>query len=197
MVNIADRMAGTLKLQLGFGAKYSQITQAENSTFYIAVESSSSTFIMSLDLIPPKNASSKYFLTFKQLGYKIQHVSSFSQFFRFSKVRQMTWTSNHTLVIMERQIYNERRLLKFLNFSAQTYGYINMDSSLLASFAIDKNIIRLNFEYPVFYTWVNDSIYITSSTSTYRLTRQQMQLVISKQDHHADIGFHWQTSKYL
>ena len=195
MVNIADRMTGSLGLQLRFTDKYSQITQAENATFYISVKNYENT-IMSLDLIPPKNASSKYFLTFKQLSYKIQHVSSFSQFFRFSKVRQMTWISNHTLVIMERRIYNERRLLKFLNFSAQTHGYINMYSSLLASFAIDKNMSRLNFEYPIFYTWVNNSIYITSRTSTYWLTRQQLQFAISNQDHHTDIGFHWQTSKY-
>ena len=45
MVNIADRMAGTLKLQLGFGAKYSQITQAENATFYITVKNYENTII--------------------------------------------------------------------------------------------------------------------------------------------------------
>ena len=72
-----------------------------------------------------------------------------------------------------------------------------MDSSILASFAVDKNLSRLNFEYPIFYTWVNDSIYITSLTTTYRLTRQQMQFAISNQDHRTYIGFYWQTSKYL
>ena len=66
MVNIADKMTGTvLELQSRFGDKYTQITQAENSTFYISVEVESpySTYIMSLDLIPLKNASSKYYLT--------------------------------------------------------------------------------------------------------------------------------------
>ena len=196
MVNIADRMTGSLGLQLRFTDKYSQITQAENATFYISVKNYENT-IMSLDLTPPKNASSKYFLTFKQLSYKTQHVGAFPQFFHFSRVTQMTWISNHTLVIMERLIHDERKRLKFLNFSAQTHGDINMGSSILASFAIDKNLSRLNFEYPIFYTWVNDSIYITSLTTAYRLTRQQMQFAISNQDHLTYIGFYWQTSKYL
>ena len=196
MVNIADRMTGTVKLQLHFARKYWQITQTENATFYIYVQNYENT-IMSLDLTPLKNASSKYFLTFKQLSYKTQHVGAFPQFFHFSRVTQMTWISNHTLVIMERLIHDERKRLKFLNFSAQTHGDINMGSSILASFAIDKNLSRLNFEYPIFYTWVNDSIYITSLTTTYRLTRQQMQFAISNQDHRTYIGFYWQTSKYL
>ena len=195
MVNIADRMAGTLKLQLGFGAKYSQITQAENSTFYIAVESSSSTFIMSLDLIPPKNASSKYFLTLNRLNFDTKHVYFF--FSNNSKVRQMTWISNHTLMIMDERPWfydNEvSKLPKFLNFSAETHGYININSS----FAIDRNLSRYDLVFPILYAWVNDSMYITSPATTYRLTRQQLEFAISKDDHHTGLGFYWQTRKYL
>ena len=198
MVNIVDRMAGSvLELQLRFGDKYTQITQAENSTFYISVEAALSTYIMSFDLIPPKNASSKYFLTLKRLRFAIQQV--FSVFSHFSKLRRMTWISNHTLMFVEEQSRDtDVMILKFLNFSAQTHGYININSKLFASFAIDKNLSHHYFgERLIFCTWVNDSVYITSLTSTYRLTRQQMQLVISNQDHNTEWVFYWQTSKYL
>ena len=80
MVNIADRMAGSLGLQLRFTDKYSQITQAENANFYISVKNYENT-IMSLDLTPLKNASSKYFLTFKQLSYKSSMLEPFLNFF--------------------------------------------------------------------------------------------------------------------
>ena len=196
MVNIADRMAGTIQLQSRFGDKFLQITQAENTTFYISVdsESSSSTNIMSLDLIPLKNASSKYYLTFNRL-----RAPSFIDFFSgFHKVEQMTWISNHTLIFLEEQrTLNNARMLMFINISAQTQGYININSSLLASFAIDKNLSHHHLQYLILYTWVNDSIFITSSTSTYRLTRQQMQFVINSQDHYGFWDFYWQTSKYL
>ena len=202
MVNIADRMAGTVELQLVFGDKYWQITQAENAIFYISVDAKHpySTYIMSLDLIPLKNASSKYYLTFKRLSFtnQLRVFSLFTIIPGFSKVRHMTWISNHTLMYMEeRPALKEAKILKFLNFSAQTYGFINISSSLLASFAIDKNLSHHHLEYLILYTWINDSIYITSQTSTYRLTRQQLQFVISNQDHNTDWGFYWQTSKYL
>ena len=54
MVNIADRMTGTVKLQLHFARKYWQITQTENATFYIYVQNYENT-IMSLELTPLKN----------------------------------------------------------------------------------------------------------------------------------------------
>ena len=196
MVNIVDRMVGSVELQLRFGDKYSQITQAENATFYISVEAALSTYIMSFDLIPPKNASSKYFLTLKRLRFAIQQV--FSVFSHFSKLRRMTWISNHTLMFVEEQSRDtDVMILKFLNFSAQTQGYINISSPLWASFEIDKNLSRPHFKYPSYYTWVNDSIYITSLTSAYRLTRQQLQLVISNQEKKTGLDFYWQTSKYL
>ena len=203
MVNIADRMAGTLELQLRFAYEYSRITQAENATFYISMEttySSSSTNIMSLDLIPPKNGSSKYLLTFNRLRFHKQvDVTVFPLSDSYFKVRQMTWISNNTLIITDKPPrFRDGKLLKFINFSAQTHGYINMNSQLFASFAIDKNLSHHYFgERLIFYTWVNDSVYITSFTSTYRLTRQQMQLVISNQDHNTEWVFYWQTSKYL
>ena len=202
MVNIADRMAGSLGLQLRFADKYSQITQAENATFYISVETtypSSYTYIMSLDLIPPKNGSSKYLLTFYRLRFHTQvDFDVFPISASYFKVRQMTWISNHTLIIMDKPpTFHVGRLLKFLNFSAQTHGYIDINSRLLAPFAIDKNLSHHIFGSLIFYTWVNDSVYITSHMSTYRLTRQQMQLVISNQDHNTEWNFYWQTSKYL
>ena len=203
MVNIADRMAGSLGLQLRFADKYSQITQAENATFYISVETtypSSYTYIMSLDLIPPKNGSSKYLLTFNRLRFHKQvDVTVFPLSDSYFKVRQMTWISNNTLILTDKPPrFRDGKLLKFLNFSAQTHGYINMNSQLFASFAIDKNLSHHYFgERLIFYTWVNDSVYITSLTSTYRLTRQQMQLVISNQDHNTEWVFYWQTSKYM
>mgnify|MGYP001797586364 CR=1 FL=1 len=203
MVNIADRMAGTLELQLRFAYEYSRITQAENATFYISMEtsySSSSTNIMSLDLIPPKNGSSKYLLTFNRLRFHKQvDVTVFPLSDSYFKVRQMTWISNNTLIITDKPPrFRDGKLLKFLNFSAQTHGYINMNSQLFASFAIDKNLSHHYFgERLIFYTWFNDSVYITSLTSLYRLTRQQMQLVISNQDHNTEWVFYWQTSKYL
>ena len=199
MVNITDRMVGTLELQLHFEASYWQITQAENATFYISVGAESSystTYIMSLDLIPPKNARSKYLLTLKQLRFAIQQA--FSVFSPFSKLRRMTWISNHTLMFVEEQPRDtDVMILKFLNFSAQTQGYINISSPLWASFEIDKNLSRPHFKYPSYYTWVNDSIYITSLTSAYRLTRQQLQFAISNQERKTGLDFYWQTSKYL
>ena len=199
MVNFADRMVGTVQeLQLRFGDKYSQIIQAENSTYYISVETSHSTYIMRIELIPLKNASSKYLLTIYRLRfYSQQRFPDFTAIFAsYSKVRQMTLISNHTLMFMENPLDGVKSL-KFLNFTAQTYGYINISSQLLASFAIDKNLSRHHFGIPILYTWINDSIYITSSTSTYRLTRQQLQFVISKQNHNTDWSFSWEYSKYL
>ena len=216
MVNIADRMVGTLELQLHFEAsywhmamKYWQITQAENATFYIAVgavSSPSTTYIMSLDLIPLKNASSEYYLTLNRLSFDTQDANFFFSnypeiffFSNYSEMRQMTWISNHTLMIMdELTTFNHTevsKLPKFLNFSAESRGYININNPLLASSAIDRNLSRYYLEYPILYTWFNDSIYITSSATTYRLTRQEFQFVISNEDHHT--GFNWQTSKYL
>ena len=203
MVNIADRMVGTLELQLRFEASYWQITQAENATFYISVGaevSISTTNIMSLDLIPPKNASSKYYLKFNRLSFDTQDANFF--FSNYSKMRQMTWISNYTLMIMEERPRFHRtevsKLPKFLNFSAETRGYINFNSSLLASLAIGRNLSHHNLDwldYAIVYTWYNDSIYITSHATTYRLTRQQFQFSISNEEHHT--GYNWQTSKYL
>ena len=202
MVNIADMMAGTVELQIRFGDKFLQITQAENTTFYISVyaESSYSTYIISLDLIPLTNASSKYYLTVNRLSITSQHRAYFLSTIisGYVKVRQMTWISNHTLMIMEEQLaLNDRKILKFINFSAQTHGYININSSLWAPYPIGRNLSRHNFEYPILYTWVNDGIYITTLATTYRLTRQQLKFVISNEYHHTNLGFDWQTSKYL
>ena len=200
MVNIADRMVGTLELQLRFEASYWQITQAENSTFYISVGAKSSystTYIMSLDLIPPKNASSKYFLTFNRLSFDTKHVYFF--FSKYPKRRQMTWISNHTLMIMDkRPRFNHTEvsiLPKFLDFFAQTHGYIKIDNSLLASSAIDRNLSRNYLVYPIVYTWFSRSIYIISPATMYRLTRQEFQFVISIECHRT--GFNWQTSMYM
>ena len=177
--------------------RYRHITQAENAPFYISVKYYKVT-IISLDLIPLKKASDKYFLTLNQLSFNTQQVSSVSEFFRFSNVRQMTWISNHTLMILERRLPTKFGLLKFVNFSAQTHGYININSSLLASFAIDENLSCPHYGYSIFYTWVNDSIYITSLTTTYRLTQQQLLQSISNMpmirntDHHTYGNLHWQ-----
>ena len=152
---------------------------------------------MSFDLIPPKNASSKYLLTIYRLSFNTD-IPAFRLSASYFKVRQMTWISNHSLMIMEKPPrFNEANLLKFLNFSAQTHGYIKISDQLLASFAIDKNLSRPHFENPILYTWINDSIYITSLTSTCRLTRQQMQFAISNQEQKTYWGFYWEYSTYL
>ena len=99
--------------------------------------------------------------------------------------------------VLEQRLPTKFGLLKFVNFSAQTHGYININSLLLASFAIDENLSRPHYGYPIFYTWVNDSIYITSLTTTYQLTRQQLLQSISNMpmirntDHHTDGNLHW------
>ena len=135
MVNIAARIVGTLLQQLHFEVRYWHITQAENATFYISVKYYKVVIIL-LDLIPLKNASDKYFLTLNQLSFNTQQVSSVSEFFRFSNVRQMTWISNHTLMILERRLPTKFGLLKFVNFSAQNswiYQYQKLAIGLICN----------------------------------------------------------------
>ena len=201
MVNIATKTVGRGQIELTNTdvevPNFWNMIQAENSTLYISVGAlihsldGISHTIMSMDLIPPKYASNKYSMTFNLLIFHNQQNSSTAVRPPVHQVSQMTLLSNHTFMIMEQG----RNGIKSINMTSQTVGHINR---LPASFLVDNNkssnesqrIANL-----IYYTWVNDEVYIAAPMSTYRLTLQQM-LQLIYEDYHHGYSFNWKPCEY-